>query len=63
MPNEIKNINYELRYTNNNEIRGDKIYNVPRVSNYINENNKYLENITIEKEGKNENSKVKIKNE
>jgi len=57
MPNEIKNINYELRYTNNNEIRGDKIYNVPRVSNYINENNKYLENITIEKEGKNENSK------
>ena len=54
---EIKNNNYELRYINNNEIGEDKIYNLPKPSNYIDENNKYLENITFETEKKNEDAR------
>ena len=50
MSNENKNNNYyEQIYLNNNEIRREKSYKGEKASNYINENNQYLENIINEK--------------
>ena len=61
IPNENKNNNnYEDKYMNNiynQEIRKDKIYDRIKSNNYINENNKYLENLTMENDEKEENLK------
>jgi len=61
IPNENKNNNnYEDKYMNNiynKEIRKDKIYDRIKSNNYINENNKYLENLTMENDEKEENLK------
>ena len=61
IPNENKNNNnYEDKYMNNiynQEIRKDKIYDRIKSNNYINENNQYLENLTMENDEKEENLK------
>ena len=61
IPNENKNNNnYEEQYMNNiynQELRKDKIYDRIKSNNYINENNKYLENLTMENNEKEENLK------
>ena len=50
---------YEDRYTNNinnnNDLRKNKLYERIKDNNYISENNKYLENLTIENNEKDEN--------
>ena len=52
---EKNNYNYEERYFINRDRNGDKYYYSGNAFNYINENNKFLENITFEKKGKDDN--------
>ena len=56
IPRETKNYyNYEQRYLINNDKKGDKQYFNGNEPNYMNENNKYLEKITFDKKGKDDN--------